>query len=118
MTATTHIGCAAGAGWWVRAGLEPADERARASQTTRAVLVGVRIVRPVSSTHTVRHSAGLPPTLAELLELSSQRTGPPLGSGCHCKHPLRMDVSKLRPRPAFATTGVNYPEVLSTAAEN
>jgi hypothetical protein len=71
-------------------GLKSAAERAGVSPMTRSVPVGVRVVRPASRTQASRRCTGLPPTLAELLEPSSQRTRLPLGFGCHCRNPLRM----------------------------
>jgi hypothetical protein len=70
-----------------------------------SVPVSLPVVRLATSLRTVRHRTGSTPTRADLLEPSSQQTRLPLGFGCHRRHPLRKDASRLRPRPAFATTG-------------
>ena len=69
------------------------------------VPIGLPVVRLATSIRTGRHRTGPTPTRADLLEPSSQQTRLPLGFGCHRRHPLRKDASRLRPRPAFATTG-------------
>jgi hypothetical protein len=73
--------------WLDPDGLEPAAERARVCWTIRSVPVGLCVVRLASRTHTLRHCAGLAPTLADFLKPSSQRTRLPLGFGCHLNTP-------------------------------
>jgi hypothetical protein len=97
--------------WLDPDGLEPAAERARVCWTIRSVPVGLCVVRLASRTHTLRHCAGLAPTLADLLEPSSQRTRLPLGLGCHLHTPPKDGCVDTTPG-ARRSTNLQFVELL------